>query len=86
MSVKVNGNQIVLEGRCGVEEAETVLAALLASPDPLVILAAERIHSAIWQVLLAARAPLQGDPPNDFAGRFVVTAIRPPLAGEGRYP
>jgi hypothetical protein len=46
MTVAVEGMEIRLTGRCGVEEAETLLAALHAAPESRVVLAAERVHTS----------------------------------------
>lgn len=72
MTVEIEGGFVRLTGRCGVEEAETLLRALDKLPQPEVVLAAERIHTALWQVLMAARPRLHGDPGDDFVAGFLL--------------
>jgi hypothetical protein len=73
MTIEVNGDRIVLKGRCGVEEAEPLLAALAERPDRLVVLEAERLHTALWQILIALKPRLEGTS----ADAFVVQHILP---------
>jgi hypothetical protein len=54
---------IVLEGRCPIEDAETV--ARLLSLDPAAAVdwrSCEHAHTAVVQVLLAIRPPMRGPP------------------------
>ena len=54
---------IVLEGVCSTEDAEILLQQLTASPNALVDLrACESAHTAVIQVLMAARPKLLGPP------------------------
>ncbi|WP_395336261.1 hypothetical protein WBP06_19275 [Novosphingobium sp. BL-8H] len=54
MTVRVEGNRIVLEGRCPAEDADDLLSALHAQPDALVDGSAiRRAHTAVIQVLYA---------------------------------
>jgi hypothetical protein len=76
MTVAVEGMEIRLTGRCGVEEAETLLAALHAAPESRVVLAAERVHTSLWQVLLALRPEVEGEAPDPFSAQFILPQIR----------
>jgi hypothetical protein len=76
MSVQVENNRIWLRGRCGVEEAETLLRAVTENPDSPVVLGGGQIHTALWQVLIATRSTIEGDAPDDFSRRFILPFIR----------
>jgi len=67
MTVRSQDGQIILEGRCRVEDAEALLTALQQQPDGVVHLdKAETIHSAVVQVLLAAKPRIAGASKHDF--------------------
>ncbi|GAU86474.1 hypothetical protein [Bosea sp. BIWAKO-01] len=76
MSVETEGGRIWLRGRCGVEEAETLLRAVTENPGDTVVLSAGQIHTALWQVLMATRPVIEGEAPNDFSARFILPFIR----------
>lgn len=77
MSIAVEENVIRLSGRCGAEEAETLLAALREAPGRAVDLEkAERLHLAVVQILLAARPPLAGRPDAPFLLAHVLPALQ----------
>lgn len=75
MSVKVEGKRIVLAERCGVEEAETLLAALLEDRERTVVITAEAVHTALWQVLIALGPRIEGRPADEFVLRHVLPAM-----------
>lgn len=64
MTVRITPNgSIVLEGICGSEDAEALLQQLLAHPAATVDWrACEAAHTAVVQVLMAARPILVGSP------------------------
>ena len=71
MTVKSTDGRIFLEGRCRVEDAESLLAELQQHPNSVVQLdAAETIHSAIIQVLLAAKPRIEGISNHSFLAGF----------------
>ena len=73
MSVRVEAGVIHLEGRCLVEDAEPLLLALQDDSDATVSLGrTTRLHMAVVQVLLAARAPLTDVPVDLGATRFLL--------------
>ena len=93
MSARPDGDVIRLEGEARVEDAEPLLAFLLAAPGRAVDLsAAGPLHAAVVQVLLALRPPLAGPPPGDpFTARWLLPLLAPPPPGwdhaaEGRPP
>jgi hypothetical protein len=71
--VKSQEGRIVLEGRCRIEDAETLLQALQHSPGSIVdIQKADILHTAVVQVLLAAHRPIRGISEHEFLARFEV--------------
>lgn len=75
MTVIVGEREIRLTGRCGVDEAEALLSALSASPQSRVVLAAERIHTALWQVLVAMRPAVIGEAPDRFSSDYILPLL-----------
>jgi hypothetical protein len=49
----------VLTGRCGVEEAEALLDTLCAGARRVDLSGCEQLHTALLQILLAARAEIE---------------------------
>lgn len=84
MTVRRSGpGRISLEGACPVEEAETLLSLLLAEPSSVVDLSGcTRLHTALVQVLLAARPETSGPCRDPFVSRWV----EPLLASFGGGP
>lgn len=73
MSVHAEGNRIRLEGRCRVEDAEPLLRQLLEIEAPVVDLsAATQLHTAVVQVLLAARPEIAGTPADPVLARWIL--------------
>ena len=71
MTVKSNDGRIALQGRCRVEDAEPLLAELQRNSGSVVDLeAAETLHSAVVQVLLAAKPRIVGLSKTDFLARY----------------
>jgi hypothetical protein len=67
MSVRIAGDSVLLEGPCPAEDAETLLIALQEDRARTVDLAkAGRLHTAVVQILLAAKANLVGVPGDPF--------------------
>jgi hypothetical protein len=72
MSVIVDGLCIRLEGRCLVDDAEPLLLALQDSPGATVeVGAADRLHLAVVQILLAAQPKLVGTLRDSTAARYL---------------
>ena len=67
MSVRLDGNVIILEGPCRVEDAEPLLGWLQADRGRTVDLAgAEHLHAAVLQVLMALRPTIRGTAGDTF--------------------
>ena len=67
MTVTLRDNIICLDGPSRVEDAKPLLALLLAGQSRGVDLtAAEPLHTAVFQVLLACRPALKGNPLDPF--------------------
>lgn len=75
MTLLIVENEIILSGRCGVEEAEPLLAALNEAPSRTVVLEADRLHTALWQVLLAFKPAIKGQPKDTFVIRHVMSLV-----------
>jgi hypothetical protein len=61
MSARLDGNVILLEGACRVEDAEPLLGWLQADRGLIVDLTdAEHLHTAVLQVLMALRPAFKG--------------------------
>lgn len=67
MSILVRANGIILQGRCTVEDAETLLTALQDYPNHIVDLSdVTKLHTAVLQILLAVAPSLRGAPKDRF--------------------
>jgi len=75
MSVSTSPERIVLHGRCGVEEAEPLLAALTEAPGRPVVIEAERLHTALWQILIALRPVVVGTPKDTFVMQHIMPLL-----------
>ncbi len=75
MTMTLSEERIVLSGTCGVEEAEALLAALTDTASRMVVIDAEKVHTAVWQVLLAAAPPLQPSPHASFVSRQLAQLV-----------
>lgn len=76
MSVRIEGEVIILEGDCGVEDAEPLVRALEEVSGRRVDLSRSRqLHSAVVQALLCFQPLLEGGPGDGFLTRFVLPAL-----------
>lgn len=72
MTVRQTEDAIILEGRCGVEDAERLLLALQERPGTAVDAAGvQKLHMAVAQVLLALRPAIRGVPDSPFLARNI---------------
>jgi len=73
MTIKISAaGQIELTGICSSEEGEVLLQHLLASPNMMVNWrGCEAAHTAVIQVLMAARPRLLGPPADIFLEKWV---------------
>jgi anti-anti-sigma regulatory factor len=79
MSVRRDGNVIVLEGACRVEDAEPLLGWLQADRGLTVDLTeAEHLHTAVLQVLMALRPALRGTAGDAFIREWLTPALSEP--------
>ena len=77
MSITIRDGVVHLEGRCGVEEAETLLGHLSMADVRVDLGRCEHLHAALAQLLMAARVPILGEP-----GGFFGIWILPILSAE----
>ena len=67
MSARLDGNVILLEGPCRVEDAEPLLGWLQADRNRIVDLTeAEHLHAAVLQVLMALKPSIRGNAKDPF--------------------
>ena len=73
MSILFEGSgTIALVGHCGSEDAEPLLQQLLAKPDATIDWSeCESAHTAVVQLILAARRTVTGSPKDMFLRRWV---------------
>jgi hypothetical protein len=78
MSVALTGRgEIALRERCGMAEAETLQSLISRHPTAVVDWReCSYAHTAVVQVLLAARPKLLGPPTGPFLRSFVDRAVR----------
>ena len=76
MSVRLEGNVILLEGPCRVEDAEPLLGWLQADRGRIVDLTeAEHLHAAVLQTLMALRPALRGTAKDAFLRDWIASAL-----------
>ena len=75
MSVEHSGGVIHLQGRCGIEDAEPLLEALISGSDNVDLTHCEHLHGAVLQLLMAARPNIVGNP-APFLHKWVVPLIK----------
>jgi hypothetical protein len=76
MSARLDGNVIILEGACRVEDAEPLLGWLQADRRRMVDLAgAEHLHAAVLQVLMALRPAIRGTARDAFIRDWIIPAL-----------
>ncbi len=84
MSVRLDGDIIRLEGRCGVEEAERFLVLLQEAPGRRVDLAGvETLHTALVQIIMALRPQLIGECGDVFVREWILPPLATSSAGNG---
>jgi hypothetical protein len=78
----VGDGTIVLEGRCSVEDAETLARLLSFAPSATVDWRnCDQAHTAIIQILLAARPAMLGPPRTILLRNWIEPILRAPTAG-----
>jgi len=76
MSARLDGNVIVLEGPCRVEDAEPLLGWLQADRSRVVdVTDAEHLHAAIVQILMALGPTLKGAGKDAFIRDWIAPAL-----------
>jgi len=81
MSVRIADGVIFLEGRCRIEEAETLLGYLLEDADrPVDLSACDALHSAVVQILMATRPAIAGKPADPFLCAYVLPLLETELS------
>lgn len=76
MTLRLDEDILHLEGDCGSEEAEPLLALLLERPSRGIALGGARaLHTALVQVLLALRPRLVEMPADPFLRRWIAPVL-----------
>jgi hypothetical protein len=76
LTVRLDDGVLHLEGSCPVEEAEILLEFLLTNPGiPVAWSGCRHLHTAVLQVLMALRPPLQGVPDDAFLRRWIPPSL-----------
>jgi len=76
MTVRLEAHAIILEGRCGVEQAEALFGHIETHPTlPVDVSGAEAVHTALWQVILMFKPRLEGAPNNIFISEHILPAL-----------
>ncbi|WP_114947168.1 hypothetical protein [Microvirga calopogonii] len=76
MSARLDGEVIVLEGQCRVEDAEPLLAWLQANRSRIVDLTnADHLHGAVFQVLIALKPAIRGEGKDAFLRDWLVPVL-----------
>ena len=84
MPIRFDGAVARFEGACSVEEALPLNDWLLTTADARLDLGAcTELHTAVLQVLMAAKRPVAVPPENAFLSRWVMPLFPSPLWGEG---
>jgi len=79
MSVRLEDDAVFLEGACGVEDAEPLLALLQEDRGRTADLSrAESLHTAVVQVLLARSPTLRGRIRDPFLEKWIIPIISQP--------
>ncbi|HEY0836751.1 MAG TPA: hypothetical protein VGE72_22765 [Azospirillum sp.] len=79
MPIRFDASLAYFEGDCTVEEALPLNDWLLAEPSPSVDLTrCTGLHTALFQLLLAARPALAAAPEDPFLARWVAPPLRGP--------
>jgi hypothetical protein len=81
MTVSRTGDAVVLEDVCPVDDAEILMRHLQAGAAVIDWSGCTHLHTACLQVILAARLPVRGAPPNAALLRWVQ-----PLISAGALP
>ena len=78
MTVRLRADGVIaLEGVCAIEDAETLQGLLLAHPDaPVDWRSCRSVHTAVIQILLVVRPPLQGPPADAFLRTHVAPLLQ----------
>jgi hypothetical protein len=77
MSVRLEGNVVVLEGQCRAEDAEPLLGWLQTEKQSVVDMSrAEHLHAAVLQVLIVTKPDLRDGCQDPFVAQWVIPLLR----------
>ena len=76
MNIIRDGDVIVLQGHCRVEDAEAMATLLHEAPGATIdVSACESVHSAVVQAILAFGASVVGKPTDPFLASLLIPAL-----------
>ena len=76
MTVRASGDEVLLSGDCSAEDAEALLGILIDNPNATIDLTeCGSIHTAVAQVLLAARPVIRGVPADPIFADWIVPQV-----------
>jgi hypothetical protein len=79
MTVRCIGETIFLEAECPAEDGAALAQQLGLHRHAIVVWSeCESMHTAVFQVLLAARPRLRGTPAGDFLRTYLAPLLAPP--------
>jgi hypothetical protein len=82
MTVVMDNGVVRLQGQCGTEDVEMLLAALSSGTPSVDISEVDHLHGAILQVLLTFRPALLGSPRDTFVRTWLIPGLRLRDGGE----
>ena len=71
MTIGRDGDTVLLEDVCAVDDAETLMGHLQAGAARIDWSGCTHLHTACLQVMLAARVPIRGTPANPLLARWL---------------
>ena len=84
MPIRFDGTTARFDGACGVEEALPLSEWLLATPDAGVDLGpCTELHTALLQVLMAAKRPVAVPPEDGFLAKWIAPSLASGGGGKG---
>ena len=76
MTVHASGQDVLLSGDCSAEDAEQLLGLLIGNPGATIDLTdCGGLHTAVVQVLLAARPAVRGVPADPLVADWIVPQL-----------
>jgi len=75
MTIIMDNGVVRLQGQCGLEDVEALLAAVSTGTGNVDISEVDHLHAAIFQILLAFRPALLGSPRDTFVRTWLIPVL-----------